>query len=83
MQLIEDDPFYLPPAEEQIALLNNEISDRDEYIGLLETALNDIFEMFDGQQDADQPSGEAPIPNQAMKICTLIEEALAKGKLKL
>jgi hypothetical protein len=78
MQMIEDDPHYQTPAEERIQLVKDELADAEEHIGKLESALNEIHDMFSDEMDCDTPPGEAPVPNQAMRICMLIEEALKR-----
>jgi len=83
MQMIEDDPFYQTPAEEKLQEAQDALTTAEEYIGLLETALEEIHDMFSDEMDADQDTDGTWRPNDAMKICTLIDEALGKGKLKL
>jgi hypothetical protein len=75
MQMIDNDPEYQTPAEERLQMLKDEVQDRDERIGQLETVLNEIYDLIDGRQNFE-------IPNQATKICWKIDEVLGKGARK-
>ena len=78
MQMIEDDPEYQTPAEERLQLVKDELATAEEQIGKLETVLNEIHDMFSDEIEAHQDAEGTWHPNRAMRIGTLIEEALKR-----
>ncbi|MET0653670.1 MAG: hypothetical protein ABWY63_14260 [Hyphomicrobiaceae bacterium] len=69
--------------DERIEELRGDLLDAREHIDKLETALAEISDMLWGEADCDMEVGNSglhPIPNTAMRVCTLIEEVLGKRK---